>query len=118
MTTKFTLGGIKRELRVELELAPKFEDATGLGFLQLTQAVSDKTARLTDVVEVLRLAFVANGTQLSSADILEAIKVDEHGVINAYAVAGLILMQLAMRPGGAPEKKSQPAKRGRPTASP
>lgn len=118
MSVKFTLGGIKRELRIELALAPKFEDATGLGFLALTQAVSDKTARITDVVEVLRVAFQANGVHFSSAEIMQQIQHDDRGIINAYAVAGLVLLELAMRPAGsAVEKKSQPAKRGRPNAS-
>ena len=104
MSVKFTLGGIKRELRIELALATKFEDATGLGYLQLVRQVVERTAKLSDVVEVLRIAFEANGTKFSSAELLELIRHD--GIVNAYVVAGLLVMELCLRPGEAPTGKA------------
>lgn len=118
MSVKFTFGGIKRELRIELGLAPKFEDATGIGFLALTQAITDKSAKLSTVVEVLRIAFEANGTRFSTAEIFEQIEHDKNGIVNAYSVAGVLLLELCLRPEGAEKgKKPKPAASGRQNAS-
>jgi hypothetical protein len=111
MSVKFTFGGVKRELRVELAMAPRFEDATGLGYLELTQALVERKAKLTQVVEVLRVAFEGNGTRLTSDDIFNQISHDETGILNAYVVAALLVMELCKRPemstkGKAPGKRS------------
>jgi len=118
MAVKFTFGGVKREVRVELALAPKFEDATGLGFLALTKAVVDKTARLAAVVDVIRIALDANGTKLSHDEVFEQMQHDAAGVVNAFGAATAILMELCLRPEGADKgKKSLPATRGNRSAS-
>jgi hypothetical protein len=110
MSVKFTFGGIKRELRIELGVAPRLEEATGLGFLALVKALTEKTATLSQVVEVIRIAFDANGAKYSSDEILAQIQEDANGVINAYAVAGILVMELCLRPPGAkPGKKGAAA---------
>jgi len=112
MSAKFTLGGLKHDLRIELKDAEKFEDATGLGFMELlTTFVDKKTATTSQVRAVLRAAFAANGKLYSDDEIMGMIERDEAGLPLAYASAGIILMQLVLRPkGNDAGKKSQPAK--------
>lgn len=115
MSVKFTFGGIKRDLRIELALAPKLEDATGLGYLELTQKLVERTARLAHVVVVLRMAFEANGTHFTEDEIYEQIKLS--GVIDAYTVAGLLVMELCKRPETPTKGKAPKATNGRQPAS-
>lgn len=118
MSVKFTFGGVKRDLRIELRSALKFEDATGLGFLALTREIIDKTAPLRVVAEVLRVAFEENGTKLSFDEIMGLIEADEQGIFSAYTFAGNILTELCLRPEGALKgKKLQPPKGGGRNAS-
>lgn len=115
MSVKFTFGGVKRDLRIELELAPKIEDATGLGFLALAEALTKKSATLSQVAEVLRISFEANGTRYTHKEIIELIQ--HEGVVNAFAVAGILVMELCLRPPGAKPGKKQPAAAGSKNAS-
>jgi hypothetical protein len=117
MSVKFTFGGVKRDLRIELKAASRFEDATGLGFLELTNAISDKRAKLSQVVEVLRVAFDENGTKFTHEEIFDQIRHDKNGIVNAYVVAGVLLMELCMRPEESKTGKKQPAASGSRNAS-
>jgi hypothetical protein len=112
MSAKFTLGGVKHDLRIELKDAPKFEDATGLGFMEmLTAFVDKKSATTTQVIAVLGTAFSVNGKHYSDDEIMAMIERDEAGFPLAYAAAGIVLMQLVLRPKGDDTgKKYQPAK--------
>lgn len=118
MSVKFTFGGVKRELRIELAVAPKLEDATGLGYLELTQALVERKAKITQVVEVLRVCFEANGTRYTHDEVLAQIQHDEAGIINAYAVAAILAMELCKRPETSTKGKSPKKANGSQAASP
>lgn len=110
MSLKFTFGGVKRELRIELALAPKFEEVTGRGYLELTQALVERKAKIIEVAEVLRVAFEANGSRYTSEEILELMRHDDNGIVNAYVFAALIVMELCKRPDTSTKGKAPKAK--------
>lgn len=110
-------GGIKRDFRIEIGDAPKFESATGLGAFELYRQLHNKSATTTTLVETLRVALAGNGASYTTDEIFKMIRIG--GLIEAYAVAEALVMQLFLLPeetkAGA-EKKSKPAG-GRQTVS-
>jgi len=110
-SVEIKFGGIDREFRIELAAAPKFEAATGLGVFALYKAIHDRSVTTINLAETLRVAFAVNGANYTTEDIFKMIAVD--GLIEAYAVAEVIIMQLFLTPEGTKEanagKKSRPA---------
>lgn len=104
-------GGIKREFRIELGHAPKFEAATGLGAFALYKAIHERSVTTSQLAETLRVACAVNSMKFTIDEIFQMIKVD--GLIEAYAVAEVLIMQLFLVPDEVREttgeKKSKPA---------
>lgn len=107
---KVKLGGSQRSLRVELKQAPQFEEATGLGYIALYKALDAKTATTAQVAAVIRVALAANGAHYSPDEIFEMI--NEDGLINAYVVATLVVIQLLLKPNTGARGKERPAPSG------
>jgi hypothetical protein len=118
VSVELTFGGLKRTFRIELGAAPKFEAATGMGALSLYKALHERTVTTTQLAEVLRVAFQVNGASFTTEEIFKMIGVE--GLIKAYVVAELIIMQLFDTPdevkADTAGKKSK-ATASRPTAS-
>jgi hypothetical protein len=93
---KFKLGGLERRTTVKLGLALQIEEATGVGIMALVSALARNEARLSHVVEVLRLALAASGQQYSSDDVLEMIEQD--GILSASLAAAAVLNGLFYKP--------------------
>lgn len=112
MSVSFTFGGIKRDLRIELRAAPKLEAATGLGYIALYEALYTRSATLKQVCEVLRIAFLENGTKFSSDEVLDMV--GEDGIVQAYVASALIICELMKAPEKrGPLVKKQAGKNGR-----
>lgn len=109
-SVEITFGGIKRELRIELAAAPKFEAATGLGAFTLYKQIHERSVTTVNLAETIRVAFALNGVKYTTDEVFKLIQID--GLIEAYAVAEILIMQLFLLPEeakAATAKKSQPA---------
>lgn len=100
---KFHLGGVQRQCRVELGLAPKLEAATGYGIIALAKSLRDFTATTSTVVEVLREAMLYNGQTFKTADVFKMLETE--GLIAGYKAAMQIIDELFSSP---PSKKKAP----------
>lgn len=108
-TVKFKFGGVQQTVRVELRLAPLFEDATGLGYITLWGSLVNRTATLTQVLAVLRVALKENGKHYDDKDMLALM--GHEGLVEAYISAAAIVTELMKRPETSPGK-GKPARSG------
>lgn len=100
---KFTLGGIERETRVTLGLAPDIEEATNKGLLTIADEVWKFTARLTDIAQIIRLALAQTGVKYSRAEVIDLIAFE--GVAYHVETAARLLSALLEKPEGAKDGK-------------
>lgn len=86
---KFRLGGIDRQCKVAIDLAPRIEEAAGKGIIPLFRELLRSEARLVHVAEIVRLALDYNGVSMTLMEVLQAMQKD--GLRAGYTAAGLIV---------------------------
>lgn len=93
---KFKLGGLERRVTVKLGLALQIEEATGVGIMALVAGLARNEARLSHVIEVLRIAMASGGQSYTADELLEMIEAD--GILAASLAAAAVLNGLFHRP--------------------
>lgn len=107
---KIKLGGLVHTLRVEIGLAPKIEDATGLGILTICQQFATMASTTSVLTAVFREAFEANGKIYTPEQVFDMFQYE--GLMHAYAQARVILAEFLRKPKVGKPGKNEPAASG------
>lgn len=115
-TVEAIIGGVKRNLRVELKIAAPIEQETGRGIMAVGFDFASGNGRVSDAEIILRNAMLTNGSPYTSAQVYDMMERD--GVGTSIGVALQIINALIEKPKDAPGKKSKPTRRRPSTSQP